>query len=211
MPILVSFLGISTASPLIALVGVALNGIIVAFSWRKILWKAAWRILLASTLAMPLGLWIILYAPEKAVKLVLGIFLILYGLYSLLPTPLPTLKNDRWAYFFGFLGGILGSAYNVNGPPVLIYGTMRRWPPEVFRATLNGYFFPSGIIVIIGHCIGGLWTGEVWTLFLWSLPALLIATWLGTLLNRKLDPTRFNRVLYVLIFGIGLLFTLTAI
>ena len=42
---------------------------------------------------------------------------------------------------FGFFAGILGGAYNTNGPPVVIYGSLRKWSPATFRATLQGYFF----------------------------------------------------------------------
>jgi len=44
---------------------------------------------------------------------------------------------------FGFLAGILGGAYNANGPPIVIYGVMRGWKKEAFRASLQGFFFVS--------------------------------------------------------------------
>jgi hypothetical protein len=31
----------------------------------------------------------------------------------------------------------------MNGPPLVIYGALRRWTPERFRATLQGYFLPA--------------------------------------------------------------------
>ena len=81
-----------------------------------------------------------------------------YGAYNLLRPGLPALRSEAWAYPFGFAAGVLGSAYNTGGPPVIIYGTMRRWPPAHFRATLQGFFLFTNIFVLVGHGLAGLWT-----------------------------------------------------
>ncbi|MGX4585959.1 hypothetical protein [Paenibacillus chitinolyticus] len=53
----------------------------------------------------------------------LGIFLIIFGCYSLLKKLLsrkigrPLLNNRGWDLPFGFASGVLGSAYNFNGNP----------------------------------------------------------------------------------------------
>ncbi|HEY1587600.1 MAG TPA: sulfite exporter TauE/SafE family protein [Polyangia bacterium] len=38
---------------------------------------------------------------------------------------------------------VFGGSYGMNGPPLAIYGSLRDWPPERFRATLQGYFLPA--------------------------------------------------------------------
>jgi hypothetical protein len=44
----------------------------------------------------------------------------------------------------------------MNGPPLVIYGSMRRWSPQHFRATLQGYFLPASIIGMSGYRLAGL-------------------------------------------------------
>jgi len=45
----------------------------------------------------------------------------------------------------------IGGAYGMNGPPLVAYGSLRRWtPPERFRATLQGYFLPARAADLIG-------------------------------------------------------------
>ncbi len=205
MPLLLLMISPSTATPLVALIGIILSASIAISSWRSIDWKATWRILLASTIAAPLGVLLLLYAEEDLIKAILGWMLVLYGIYCLLPFDFIHLKNDNWAFPFGFLGGVLGSAFNINGPPVLIYGTLRHWPPAEFRASLSGYFLPSGIIVALSHFAGGLWTPEVWKFFLISLPGTAVAVWLGSRLNKRIDPARFKTTLYFLIIGMGIM------
>ena len=42
---------------------------------------------------------------------------------------------DRSVYAFGFAAGMLGSAYNAAGPPLVAFGTLPGWTPQRFRAT----------------------------------------------------------------------------
>ena len=44
----------------------------------------------------------------------------------------------------------------MNGPPLVIYGALRRWSPQYFRATLQGYFLPATLAGLIGYAATGL-------------------------------------------------------
>ena len=114
-------------------------------------------------------------------------------------------EGRGWVYVFGFWGGLLGGAYNTNGPPVVLYGALRGWPPERFRATLQAYFLPANVLVWGGHGLSGLWTEEVIRLYLFALPLILLAIPLGTRLNRWMPTERFERLLYGALVLLGLL------
>lgn len=206
MPLLaLTSVGMKTATPLVALVATMLSAYILAQDWRSLDLKSTWRLLLATLPGTPIGL-ILLKGPyENAGKIILAVIVICFSLYNLWRPRLFTLRAEWTAYPFGFLAGILGGAYNTNGPPVIIYGTARRWPPDRFRATLQGYFFPANIIIIAGHGLGGLWTAQVGALLLLSLPAIILSIWLGDRLNRRLPPAHFERSVHLLLILIGAL------
>ena len=117
------------------------------------------------------------------------------------------LKNDRLSWVFGLDAGILGGAYGMNGPPLVVYGTLRGWSPEHFRATLQGYFLPASVLGMMGYWAAGLWTSSVNRYYLRSLPAVLLAIVVGRWTSRRLDGRRF--LVYVqaglLAIGVGLL------
>ncbi len=113
------------------------------------------------------------------------------------------LKDDRLAWLFGFGAGVLGGAYGVNGPPLVAYGTLRRWSPERFRATLQGYFLPSSLVGMAGYWVAGLWVPAVSRYYLMSLPLVLGATALGRVLNRHMDRHRFHVYVHVGLMLIG--------
>ena len=85
----------------------------------------------------------------------------------------------------------------MNGPPLAVYGAMRRWSALHFRATLQGYFLPAGVLSLVGYRASGLWTPSVTRLYLISLPAILPAIFLGGVLNRRLHPEAFLRYVYL--------------
>ena len=213
MPLLaMTPIGMKTASPLVALIATVLSLVILVQDWRKIDFRSIWRLLVATIPGIPLGL-ILLKGPyDNAGKIILALVIIVFSLYCLFKPRLFKLRGEWAAYPFGFLGGILGSAYNSNGPPIVIYGTIQRWPPDRFRANLQGYFLPSNAIIIAGHGTGGLWTPSVGWYFLLSLPIILLSIWIGNRLIRSIPQGRFDRYIHTLLVMVGtLLFVQTVI
>lgn len=211
MPLLAMLVGVRTAAPLVALVAGTLSLTILLSSWRNVRLASAGRLVAGALAGIPLGLWFLRGAHETLLKLALAMVLIGYSLTSLIRPRLPRLESDRAAFGFGFAGGLLGGAYNTNGPAVVIYGLLRRWSPASFRATLQGYFLPSGLLILTGHGVSGLWTSRVLQLFLMSLPVVLAAVWLGGLANRRIPSGRFDRVVYGLLLLIGSLLLVQAL
>jgi uncharacterized membrane protein YfcA len=205
MPLLaMTSIGMKTASPIVALMATALAFAILVKDWRIIDFKSTWRLLVSSIPGIPLGLMLLTGPYDKMGKIILALVIIGFSFYCLLRPRLMTFTQDWAAYPFGFISGILGGAYNSNGPPVVIYGTMRRWPPDCFRANLQGYFFPTNLIIIASHGLGGLWTPMVGWYCLLALPVVLVSLWLGNHLMRLIPRGHFDRYVHVILVVIGL-------
>lgn len=207
MPLLGMLVGFPLATPLMGMVAPTISSLILVSDWRKVDWQINRHLIFATILGIPLGLLLLRYAPGAWVKGILGVLLIVFGLFRLLNPKTPELKRRRFAYLFGITAGILGAAYNTNGPPVVVYGSLRRWSPERFRATLQGYFFPTGLFILLGQALSGLWNANVLRLYLYCLPLVLVAIWLGGRLNRRITFGNFERIIFIalVIFGAMLL------
>lgn len=203
MPLLALFIEIKSATPLIALTASTLVILLLITSWRKVSFKDVWPFIISTMLGLPIGLYYLKNTSEVFIKVVLGILLILFGLYYLFVKKLPHLKNEKLSVLFGFVAGILGGAYNTNGPPTVIYGVLRRWSPQHFRATLQGIFFPTGLIITISHGISGLWSGFVITSYLYSLPVIIIAFYFGNKVHNRINEEKFKTIIYSFILIIG--------
>lgn len=209
MPLLALVVGLRTASPLVAFMGPTISVLILVGSWRRIELKAAGRLVAATLAGIPVGIYGLARLPEEPLKVVLGVLVLGYGLFGLWK-PAARIREERgWLpWFVGLTAGVLGGAYNTNGPPVVAYGMLRGWPPESFRATLQGYFLPTGLAILAGHGLAGMWTGEVLRAYLYSLPAIVLGVALGGLLNRRLPHALFARLVYVTLAAAGALLLL---
>jgi hypothetical protein len=128
---------------------------------------------------------------EPIIKGVLGVLVAGFAVSALRSRGSYELTDDRLAWLFGVSAGVLGGAYGMNGPPLVVYGALRRWSPEHFRATLQGYFLPASVIGMVGYWAAGLWTPSVSRYYLLSLPTALLAIALGRMLNRRVGARRF--------------------
>lgn len=205
MPLLTLVVGLEVATPLYGLVGWTTALMVMGTSWREAKLQLVWRLLLATLVGIPLGVLLVRILPSALLVRGLGIFLIAFGIYRFFALPMPILRRLAWAYPFGLVAGVLGGAFNTGGPPVVVYATMNRWPPETFRATLQGCFLVTGLGVLISHGLGGLWTAQVLRLFVLSLPVVLPTVWLGGWLNRRMPMQQFERFLFVILIVLGLM------
>jgi hypothetical protein len=195
VPLLAFVMPIEEAAPLAVLVSITIAFVIVLQDWRAVHVRSAAWLVVSTLLGIPLGLLLLKAVAEPIVEAILGAVVVAFSVYSLASRHKHELKNDRLAAFFGFAAGVLGGAYGMNGPPLAIYGSLRRWSPEYFRATLQAYFLPASIVGMGGYWLAGLWTARVNSLFVVSLPAVLLAVFLGRAINRRMRSHKF--VLYV--------------
>ncbi|MCP4260114.1 MAG: sulfite exporter TauE/SafE family protein, partial [Planctomycetes bacterium] len=197
MPLLSMAIGLNVATPLVGLMGITASITILIKHWRDVHFKSVWSLIISTLIGIPIGILLLKGVYEDVMKLILAGVIIIFSLYNIFKPKLFTLANDKYVFIFGLFAGILGGAYNTNGPPIVIYGTLRRWKPENFRATLQGYFLPTGSMIALGHCLGGLWTKTVLLNYFISLPIILIAIFAGGRLNCKIPKGKFDNYIYI--------------
>ncbi|HWK59649.1 MAG TPA: sulfite exporter TauE/SafE family protein [Parapedobacter sp.] len=212
VPLLALYLPIEIAVPVSVLASIVVAGVIVAQDWQKIHVRSAGWLVFFAALGIPFGLWLLTSTDERWVKASLAAILIIFSVYSLVGRSI-TLRFDNklWLFLCGLLSGVLGGAYGLNGPPLVVYGAMRKWSAQHFRATLQGYFLPASLMGIVGYWLNGLWVMQVTTLFLWSLPAILLAIFLGRVINSRMNGTTFFRYVYIGLIGIGVVLLLQSL
>lgn len=205
IPILASFIDIRIATPLSAMAAITVFLLILPKQWREINFQSVWRLIAASCIGAPFGLLFLKSAQDNLAKLILAVIIMLFSGYYLLSPGIVRFKTDRGAWLFGAMAGFLGGAYALPGPPVLIYGVFRQWPPGTLRVTLLGFFLPISLIVNASNWAGGLWTHSVIVLYGLSFPTILVAVFMGSRLNRIVPKEKFTKAIYCLLFLCGLI------
>jgi uncharacterized membrane protein YfcA len=204
MPILTAVVGLRTAAPLVALFALVAELLLLIAFRRALNVRVVWQLTAASVVGIPLGIVALRQLSEELLLTVLGVVLATYALYGLAGLRLPAAGQPAWAYAAGFVAGAFGGAYNTSGPPVILYGHARRWPPAEFKGNLQGFFLVNSIIVVAVHLAAGNVTAEVWRLATAAVPAVLGGVALGLRVGPTLAPAAFGRLVLGLLLVLGL-------
>jgi uncharacterized membrane protein YfcA len=198
-------LPLKVAAPLAVLVSISIAAVVVVQDWRKIHVRSAGWLVSASLFGIPVRLLLLTSSHQNVVKIALAVFIIAFAVYSLIGRKPPELKNDSkaWLLACGSIAEVFGGTYGMNGPPLVIYGAMRRWSAQHFRATLQAYFLPASMIGMVGYWMAGLWIPAVTHYYLLGLPVLLPAVWLGRVVNHRLQGDGFLKYVYAGLAVIG--------
>jgi uncharacterized membrane protein YfcA len=159
-----------------------------------------WPFVVAGLAGVPLGITVLTRTDPHAIKVVLGAFLVAYGVYALATPRLPRIKAGGRAAdaAVGFVSGLLGGLGGYSGVLPTIWTQLRGWPKEAARAVYQPFILVMQIATLF---LAGLVTFDPFALALIgaALPALLAGAWLGWLAFGRLDERRFRQVLAVMI------------
>ncbi|HOQ89948.1 MAG TPA: hypothetical protein PLX03_07400 [Candidatus Hydrogenedentes bacterium] len=85
-----------------------------------------------------------------------------------------------------------------------MYGDLKRWPRESFRAILQACFFFDGTLILLSHGAFGLITADTLRGLLFALPGMAAGLAAGTFLDRYIPPKVFRGILLGLLTLLGL-------
>ena len=156
-------------SPVLAVELMILCGIAnqAAMTWsprRDMDWRALGLFLLGGALGLPIGVWLLIHADRAVYTAVFGVFLLTYGLWTLLRQKMMA----RWRHpaldvAVGFAGGISGGAAGLPGVAVTIWCGVRGWDKTKRRAPFQPFVLLMRVATLVminlmrpseGHGIG---------------------------------------------------------
>lgn len=203
LPLLTLFIDIKIVVPLVALFAMVLTTILLIQLWRHIEWKKVYPLLIGSIFGIPVGVFFLKELDKSIIQLILGITLISFSIYSLFAGSPNRFIHERWAVLFGFFAGCLGGAITAAGPPVIVYTSLQPWGKDKIKATLQGFFFFSGLAVVFSHAIGGVTTGLVIRYFIFSIPLLIGGTYAGSFFYGMVKEEGYKRIILILLALLG--------
>jgi uncharacterized protein len=174
--------------------------------WRGIRARIDWRraaILFAGAFAgLPLGLWALTQVSERAVGVVVALYVLAMGLVLL----------RGWVLRAGGRGVVLGTgvvsgaanAAGVGGLPVVALLAAQAIPPAVFRATLVAYFVLLDIWTLGLLSAHGLVTRDTAVALVILAPFFVAGTWAGSRRFLAAEPREFRRFAVILLIGLAI-------
>jgi len=155
---------------------------------------------------LPLGLALLLGGSTALIRLLVGMLLLYVGITRLLGERWERKAlSTAWGYAAGLLGGIVGGATNIGGPPLIAFAARQPWSPQVFKATLLTCFFAATAIKTIALVAEGSLNGPLLKSAGALLPAILVGSSIGIAVFNRVDQKLFGRLVSALVLILGVL------
>jgi uncharacterized protein len=212
----------ATAAPLMALVmpadlaiGLVLPVLMlgdvfaVLLHWRRWNRKYVYLLLPGAIAGVTIGTLFITNAPTAALRVGMGILLLLFTLYRLLERfilkPVVYHPKDWHGGLAGVIAGFGSSLAHIGGPPVSVYLLMQVVSPQVFIGTSAIFFLILNWIKVPYYLYAGLFDFQLMLSIVWLIPLVPLGTWVGRWAADRVNPYTFERVILVLLAATGLL------
>lgn len=172
---------------------------------RDIHWLIFWRFLIPAVIGIAIGSIGLQYVNEGLLETVLGGVVMVYGMTTFLGTQIGQNQSHLkgWNYTAGLLGGGFSGLLGIGGPPVIAFLNYYQIPKQVFRATCVITFFAFDLFRLGAYTWKGFFTWGTFFMGLVLLPAFGMGTLLGMKLHSQLNEQGFNKMVAILLIGVG--------
>ena len=167
--------------------------------------RAEWTRLVPMILVgTALGVTLLVNLPREAGMLLLGLFVLAFGVFSLLPHARARIIAPGWAWLAGLAGGITSTVFGAGGPPYAIYLSQRGLTKEQFRATMGFATLTSISLRAIAFTLTGLLLDpDVWLKALAVVPACLAGIWVARRMFLRISREVLLRAVALLLLVSG--------
>ena len=208
IPLLALFLPLTFVVPFISILDISASLIHSIHTRQHVAWKVIFRAIPFAILGVTFALFILKSVNTLILVKALGLFIILFAIYSLIS---PTLKkNDSaiWPIFAGFFGSLIGTLFGTGGPFYVFYFQLQQLDKTVFRATCAAVFLIDGLIRAAGFTLSGFYTSTVLLNIAYALPIMFIAMYIGEHLHTNISKRSFQKAIgiFLIFSGFALLF-----
>ena len=213
VPIATHFVPLPFALALFVLMDLA-NAFRVGFENPKNAVRSEWTRMVPTILVGTVaGITLLVNLPRAAATLALGIFVLLFAIYSL------TRRGDaqrmvsvRWAWLAGFTGGVTCTLFGAGGPPYAMYLSHRGLAKEQIRATMGFATLTSiSLRTVAFFATGFLLDAKVWLYAIAIIPAGLAGLWAASHLFKRISREMLMRVVALMLLASGASLILRAI
>lgn len=201
IPLLVLILPISVVVPMMVLLDYVASLTHSIQHREATQWRLIWPLLPFTVIGVLLALFLFKTVDTYLLVKSLGIFILLFALYTLF-APKPKYQGGKlWAIPAGTLGGLVGTLFGTGGPLYVIYLQLRHLDKTAFRATVATIFMLDGGIRVGGFALSGFFSRETLILSLSALPLMLLAMYVGEHIHTNISQSTFQRAIGVLLLG----------
>ncbi len=204
MPVGASTVGLSTTIATVNITGFLACALIALTGLKHVAWREFLRIIIIMTTFMFVGIWLDTILPLPILLKIFGVVVLLVGLQNLLIKRTVTLPE--WLLnIVLMLAGLMQGMFVSGGAFLVIYVLQKIKNKEAFRVTLSLVWTVLNAIYALFALQAGEMTGDVASLVVVCIPLLIVATFLGSWIEKRMSQKVFLKMTYVMLILIGIL------
>jgi uncharacterized protein len=158
------------------------------------------RLTMSAYVVMPLGLLVFIEVNDNALRLLLGIAVLIAVVMLALRINMHH-AGPRFDYAAGFVSGVLNTSLSTNGPPLVFALQARQLSAVTFRATITMVFALSNILGLSLFVASGRVTRDGLVASAITIPAMILGQAVGFPLRKHIHGERFRYLVLVLMTG----------
>jgi uncharacterized membrane protein YfcA len=199
VPILVQFVPLTFAVPLVLLLDFGATLAVGALNWHLVARAELLRILPCMAVGIAAGVTLLVNVEPRWLLLALGIFVLLNALWNLVRPAQAQPVSAWWSVPAGTAGGVFSALFG-SGWQIYTTYLARRVSGPAFRATSSMIILMSGAIRIVTFGSTGLLQQPgLWAHGLWLVPVCAAGVFIGSKLHTRLPPMRVRQALFALL------------
>lgn len=217
-PFATSILGTTTGVPFGTLMAVFFSVILTSRSLNNISWKDLGKILVACLPGLLFGQYLFYVIDPEMAKIGIGAAVTVIALFKIFqniinPLVLKKVKSEEEPDTLGkkifrvsclVIGGTVHGAFNIGGPLITVYTLEAVKDKTRFRNTMICLWAILDLLNAFNQFRNGAWTPYLWSAILVCLPFAAVGFILGVKFLDKINREQFLRVVYVILFAVGL-------
>lgn len=209
MPVGTYTLGLQSSVSILNATGFLACTLLAALNLRSINWRELGKIVGVMLPFVALGAWLDTVIPLHALLKIYGLVILAVGIKNLVQKKQTFLPE--WA-LWGVLvaAGLIQGMFVSGGALLVIYAVQKLTDKEQFRATLAAVWSILNFLYAFYQLWAGHFTGEVWLMVLCCIPLIVLATFVGGKLAKRISQERFLKLTYILLLGIGAVLLITS-
>lgn len=203
MPVGMSTIGHDTSIAILNCTGLLASIMIAVTSFKHIVWREVVKICIIMLVFMCVGAWVNTIAPLEFLQKIYGVAILIIAARGLFFSKKNKLLPEWMLIVIVAIAGVIQGMFVSGGSFLAIYALQKLKTKEEFRATTTAVWTVLNFTYALYGIAQGDLSGDGWLVLLVCIPLLIVATWLGGLIQKKFSQEQFVKASYILLIVVG--------
>lgn len=209
MPVGTTLLGLDSTVSILNTMGFFACGLLTVLNIKHVNWRELGKIVAVMVVFMFVGIWLDTVMPLHVLLKIYGAVIVVVGAKNLLVSKQKFMPE--WALWVVLvLAGLVQGMFVSGGALLVIYALQKFQDRQEFRITLSAVWTVLNFIYACVAFQQGHFTGDVVQIIIFCIPLAILATFLGSKLQKKISQDKFLKFTYVLLLCIGVILLVTS-